>query len=158
MSMVNLCSILWTLGLAASHLQPANEFKCVRLQENGVLDGDTIKVEIPSVHPILTRMSIRVYGVQAPEVHSKDACELKRGFEAKAFVQNELKDAKRIDIVNLKWGKFAGRILGDVIYDGKNLREALTANNLVIEYYGKKKPEVNWCGDLPVIQSQRTLP
>jgi endonuclease YncB( thermonuclease family) len=62
-------------------------------------------------------------------------------------VEAELKHAKRIDLrVNFKdkFDKY-GRLLADVLYDGKNLRDVLVKNHLAVEYFGKKKQSVDWC-------------
>ena len=37
------------------------------------------------------------------------------------------------------WDKFGGRVLGDLIVDGKSLRQLLLDNGYAREYYGDKK-------------------
>jgi endonuclease YncB( thermonuclease family) len=41
------------------------------------------------------------------------------------------------------WDKFGGRILGDIILDGKSVRAGLIANGFAREYYGEAKG--TWC-------------
>ena len=41
------------------------------------------------------------------------------------------------------WDKFGGRVLGDLIIDGKSLRQLLLDNGYAREYYGDKKQSWN---------------
>jgi endonuclease YncB( thermonuclease family) len=52
-------------------------------------------------------------------------------------------NGKVIKVAIYKWDKFGGRVLGDVIIDGKSLRHALIAKGYAREYYGDKKE--SWC-------------
>jgi len=54
-----------------------------------------------------------------------------------------IKKGKSIKIAISDWDKFGGRVLGDVIVDGKSLRRELIANGHAREYYGEKKQ--SWC-------------
>ncbi len=107
-------------------------------------DGDTITFNISYLHPIIgENISVRVNGIDTPEI--KGRCE-KEKIDArivKTFVNSELKNAKTIDLVNINREKYF-RILADVIYDGKNLKQELIKNGLAIEYNGGTKLK-NWC-------------
>jgi endonuclease YncB( thermonuclease family) len=50
---------------------------------------------------------------------------------------------KKIQIAISDWDKFGGRVLGDVLVDGKSLRVALIQNGYAREYYGLAKE--SWC-------------
>ena len=52
-------------------------------------------------------------------------------------------NGKVIKVAIYKWDKFGGRVLGDVIIDGKSLRHALIEKGYAREYYGDKKE--SWC-------------
>jgi endonuclease YncB( thermonuclease family) len=41
------------------------------------------------------------------------------------------------------WDKFGGRVLGDIILNGKSLREMLIANGYARAYFGEAKQ--SWC-------------
>ena len=55
-----------------------HNFRCVRYIKN--YDADTITFEIPLVHPLLGKnISIRVNGVDTPEIRTKNKCEKEKG-------------------------------------------------------------------------------
>jgi endonuclease YncB( thermonuclease family) len=111
-----------------------------------VVDGDTIKFEAPWVpDPIKKEMSVRIYGVDTPEKGWRGKCEKEKaaGAAATKFAKDLVKNAKSIKIAISAWDKFGGRVLGDVIVDGKSLRKELIANGHAREYYGEKKQ--SWC-------------
>lgn len=99
-------------------------------------DGDTITFNYGKV---------RVLGVDTGEMKSKRPCEAQHGRVAQVFVEKELKNARRITLTNHgKRDKF-GRILANVEYDGKNLKEVLLTNNLAVPYVPKYRQKVDWC-------------
>jgi endonuclease YncB( thermonuclease family) len=86
-------------------------------------DGDTVTVEIRR------RFSVRIRGIDTPELKEKG------GKEARDFVKSELPVNKEVTVViptnnplNLMDVNSFGRIVGDVWYDGKNLKEELEKN------------------------------
>lgn len=99
-------------------------------------DGDTITFDIGKV---------RVIGVDTAELRSKKPCEKEFGIIARDFVKKELTGAKRIYLTNHGKRDIYGRILANVHYDGKDLKEVLLSQNLAIAYVPKKKRKVNWC-------------
>lgn len=118
-------------------------FRCVKYMRN--YDADTITFDIPQVHPLLGKaIAIRVNGVDTPEIKTKNKCEKDAGRNAKRLVENLLKRAKRIDLMNVKRGKYF-RIVADVIIDGQNLTDYLLKNQLAYAYDGGTKKKVNWC-------------
>ena len=101
------------------------------------------------VHPIIgKKINIRLNGVDTPEIRTKSKCEKTKARTARKLVGNLLKNAKRIDLKNIKRGKYF-RIAADIEYDGKNLASILIKNKLAYEYYGGKKKKgwgsVNKC-------------
>lgn len=141
---------LLSILLAVFILAPATakEVKMVEYdwKVTKVVDGDTVKFEAPWVpDPIKKEMSIRVYGVDTPEKGWRGQCdkEKKAGDAATAFTKDMIKKGKSIKIAISDWDKFGGRVLGDVIVDGKSLRKELIANGHAREYYGEKKQ--SWC-------------
>lgn len=120
-----------------------NSFKCVKFVKN--YDADTITFDIPNVHPLIGRnISVRVNGVDAPEIRTKNSCEKEKARNAKKLVTNLLKNGKRIDLINIKKGKYF-RIVADVIIDGKSLNMYLIKNGLAYSYDGGKKKKIDWC-------------
>lgn len=111
-----------------------------------VKDGDTVEFEAkflpPPLKPVL---SVRVYGVDTPEKGSRAKCteEAKKGEEATAFTKKAVAEAKQVKVALMSWDKFGGRVLGDVILDGKSLREQLIEKGLARAYFGDAKQ--SWC-------------
>lgn len=127
-------------------------FRCVKYIKN--YDADTVTFKIPSVHPLLGEdINIRVTGVDTPEIRTKNKCEKEKGRFAKKLVQNLLKNAKRIDLVNVERGKYF-RIVADVMIDGKSLSYYILKNGLGVTYDGGKKKQVDWCQPVREIASQ----
>lgn len=120
-----------------------DELRCVAFVNN--YDGDTITVEIPGVHALLGREAkVRVRGIDTPEVKGKSPCEKDAARAARNLVEAELKRAQRIDLKHVEKDKYF-RILADVSYDGKDLREILIKNRLANPYDGGTKAKTDWC-------------
>lgn len=113
----------------------------------GVVDGDTVAVDIKEMPAkFRTNIKIRIYGVDTPESKAYLAgCaeEVAMGLKAKEFVKHKLENAKTVDYVLQKNDKYAGRILGDVIIDGKPLSTMLINGGYARAYFGDKKK--SWC-------------
>ena len=105
-----------------------NNLRCVKYVRN--YDADTVTFNIPKVHPLLgKKVNIRVSGVDTPEIRTKNKCEKEKARNAKKLVANLFKHAKRIDLENIKRGKYF-RIVADVIIDGKSLTYYLTVTKV----------------------------
>ncbi|NDD82990.1 hypothetical protein EBZ38_01725 [bacterium] len=111
-----------------------------------VIDGDTVAIEAKWVPaPLKPEISIRIYGVDTPEVKGRAQCQTEAilGAKASEYTKKLVSGAKDKKVVLLKWDKYGGRILGDIILDNKSLREALIQNGYAKEYYGDAK--TSWC-------------
>ena len=108
-------------------------------------DGDTITVNINNVHPIIGKeISVRVYGIDTPEIRTKNMCEKKKAVEAKLLVKELLVNADNIEIRDIKRDKYF-RIVGKVYADGVSVGEMLLKKKLAYPYYGKTKSNIDWC-------------
>ena len=87
-----------------------------------VYDGDTIKVQAEIWPGITWAGSVRVLGVDTPEIRGKCPEEKAAAIAAREFVKLTIRKHSIGDEVvlhNVKLGKFAGRVLADVeFYDG----------------------------------------
>jgi endonuclease YncB( thermonuclease family) len=127
---------------ACSH--DATTLRCVKFLKN--YDADTITFDVPGVHPLIgEKISVRVNGIDAPEIRGKNDCEKRSAKAAKNLIENILKRSKKIDLVNVGRDKYF-RILADVRVDGQDLKEVLLRNGLAYEYHGETKKKVDWCG------------
>lgn len=108
-----------------------------------VYDGDTFYVTIKGWPPIIgSHISVRVKGIDTPEIKGQCTKEIQQARKAKQFTVSFLRNAKSIQLKNMTRDKYF-RINADVYADNKNLAEALMDNGLAVEYKGKKKQ--NWC-------------
>ena len=88
-------------------------------------DGDTITFNLPGLHPIIDeKISIRVNGIDTPEIKGKCEKEKYDAKQAKVMVADILKDAELIVLKNMERGKYF-RIAADVFVDGENLADML---------------------------------
>ena len=111
-----------------------------------VIDGDTVAFQadfLPA--PLKKELSIRVFGVDTPEKGFRAQCpsEAQRGEAATAFTKQAIATSQKRQIVLMDWDKYGGRVLGDIILDGRSLRQGLIANGFAREYYGEAK--TSWC-------------
>ena len=111
-----------------------------------VIDGDTVAFQAPFLPaPLKQELSIRVFGVDTPEKGFRSQCpsENQRGQAATAFTKAQINASTKRQIILMDWDKYGGRVLGDVILDGKSLRQLLIFNGYAREYYGEAKQ--SWC-------------
>jgi endonuclease YncB( thermonuclease family) len=108
-----------------------------------VYDGDTFRVNIDSLPPIVGRnIPIRVNGVDTPEIRGKCPYEKNLALKARDFVRDKLANAKEIKLTNLQRGKYF-RVVANVLVDGFSLEQELLDKELAYEYSGGKK--LSWC-------------
>ena len=111
-----------------------------------VIDGDTVAFQANWLpEPLKKELSIRVFGVDTPEKSFRAKCpgEAARGEAATAFTKKIINASTKRQIILMDWDKYGGRVLGDVILDGKSLRQQLIAQGFAREYYGEAK--TSWC-------------
>jgi micrococcal nuclease len=112
-----------------------------------VYDGDTITIasKLPYDSSPLYRLSVRLNGIDTPEIKGKDISEeekheaiLVRDFLSKLILN------KFVRLENIETEKY-GRILADVYIDNIHLNELLIKERYAVKYDGgtKKKP-ISW--------------
>jgi endonuclease YncB( thermonuclease family) len=111
-----------------------------------VSDGDTIVISarfLPA--PLKPELAVRIYGVDTPEKGHRAQCpqENARGLAATEFTKAAIANSRQRQVTLYAWDKFGGRVLGDIILDGKSLRQGLIANGFAREYFGEAK--TSWC-------------
>lgn len=118
-------------------------FRCVQYIRN--YDADTVTVSIPDVHPLIGReISVRVKGVDTPEIKGKTECEKQLASTAQKMVAGMLSTARQIDLVALERDKYF-RVLSDVQFDGRSLSAYLLEQKLAYPYDGGAKSKIDWC-------------
>lgn len=109
-------------------------------------DGDTVVISAPFLPaPLKPELAVRIFGVDTPEKGFRAQCpqEDQRGQAATQFTKNAVAASQKRQVTLYAWDKFGGRVLGDIILDGKSLRQGLIANGFAREYYGDAKQ--SWC-------------
>jgi micrococcal nuclease len=145
--------LLQTTTLFAHCVHDAKTFRCVEYLKN--YDADTITVKIPDVHPLIgERVSVRVLGIDAPEIKTANKCEKEKARTAQKLVANILKHAKKISLEDVARDKYF-RILARVQVDGQDLSALLIKNGLAVPYDGKTKSVVDWCKTVRDIASKK---
>lgn len=110
-----------------------------------VIDGDTFQMHIPCLPPALARVAIRVRGIDTPERGAKARCaDERRAAEAAAAFTTRFLMLGTLQLENLGWDKYGGRIDADVSVDGQSLGAALRDANLAKTCSGGPRPD--WCG------------
>jgi len=129
---------------ASSGVAANKRFDDVVVSEvTSIYDADTFRVNIDSWPDIIgSRMSVRVLGVDAPEIRGKCDSEKKAARLAKKFTVGFLRDGAKIELRNIQRGKYF-RILAEVYVDGINLAEGLIKAKHARPYEGGKR--MGWC-------------
>lgn len=129
-----------------------------------VYDGDTITIAamLPYEDSILYRFSVRINGIDCPEIRTKDKVEKTYALMAKSLIMEKAMD-KIVSLENVQTEKY-GRILADVICDGESLGDILLNARLAIKYDGgTKKTPNNWAkyyshGEVEEIKKDKKVP
>jgi micrococcal nuclease len=110
-----------------------------------VHDGDTFEVIVPDLPAPLQRVGIRVRGVDAPEMEGRAKCAAERVLanQAREFTVAFLAGGK-LQLEDLAWDKYGGRIDARVLVNGKDLAPALIAAGLGHPFNGDGK-RAGWC-------------
>ena len=140
-----LIALLATFAVTA-HAAKEPEMVVYDFKLTRVVDGDTVEFAAPFLPaPLPPKLAVRVFGVDTPEKGARAKCEseAKRGADATAFTKKVITEAKTARVALIGWDKFGGRVLGDIILDGKSLRKMLIDNGFAREYYGEAK--TSWC-------------
>lgn len=97
----------------------------------GVVDGDTIDVDIDLGFNVSFSQRVRLAGIDTPESRTSDKAEKVLGLESKEYLKSKLKDAKSVVIKTEKpdSSEKYGRILGWLYID----ENTISINDQMIE-------------------------
>ena len=108
-----------------------------------VYDGDTITVDADPWPGLTIRTNVRIGGIDTPE--RVGGCPDSRALAllARDLLIEQLDQAEIITIVDPRHGQYAGRVVAQVLADGRPVSEALLAAGLARPYDGGGRRA--WC-------------
>ena len=110
-----------------------------------VTDGDTIKVDAFPWPRITIRVSVRIDGIDTPEIRGKCEREKEMALAARDAVV-ELVGGGKVVLGNVRHGKYAGRVVARVVLpDGREVGEEMLRRGLARSYDGRGRRK-GWCG------------
>ncbi len=90
---------------------------------------------------LTARTSVRVAGVDTPEIRGKCQTEKDLAIRARDFVRVTV--GATVQLTNIRHDVYAGRVVADVWVDGQKLSALLIAKNLGRPYHGGRRE--GWC-------------
>ncbi len=107
-----------------------------------VYDGDTLFAHVKGHDPIDKKPTgIRIRGIDTPEIRDKRPAVKKKALKAKAFVESEIKKARKVHLYNISMKDKYGRMLANVFCDRKDIAKMLLEKRLAKRYDGGRKPK-----------------
>jgi len=110
-----------------------------------VYDADTVTIALQWNNDIY-KVKCRLLGIDSAEKRTKNQNEKKVALDATKWLQNLILN-KIIWVKCGKWGKYGGRMLGELYLDTKDIKTSSSINNLIVKngfayhYDGKKKKQ-----------------
>lgn len=110
---------------------------------HGCYDGDTCTISIPTLPSLFgDRLSLRLAGIDTPEMKGKCDQEKMLALQAKAFLTQHLEQAQDIQIELVARDKYF-RVLALIVADGLDLADEMVKAGLANAYGGGTKQR--WC-------------
>ena len=109
-----------------------------------VIDGDTVRVTVRIWHDQDVHTSIRLRGIDTPELRARCARERELALAAKAALVEMLPAGSTITLTNLRPDKYGGRFDADArTADGRDPAAELIAQGHARAYGGEAR--LGWC-------------
>ena len=111
-----------------------------------VYDGDTFTVRVFAWPDLTIRVSVRVAGIDTPEIRGKCHEEKVKALAAKAYTMGAV--GQYVSLYDIRKGKYAGRVIARVeTQDGHDLGALLIVEGLARFYKGGTRK--GWCSGDP---------
>tara|TARA_R100000030_G_scaffold79591_3_gene62464 strand:- start:406 stop:858 length:453 start_codon:yes stop_codon:yes gene_type:complete len=136
-------AIFLTIVLIAFNVLADSFLNMREFRGNVCYDGDTCYVLAPTLPEPLQKMSVRILGIDTPEMRAECAEEKKLALKGRELANKMFRSAEKIIFDNLKWDKYGGRVLADVYLDGKSYKDEIINAGLARPYDGGTKE--SWC-------------
>jgi endonuclease YncB( thermonuclease family) len=133
------------LSLGACHYEAqAQTSRSYTYDVVDIYDGDTFYIRMDGLPPELSRIGVRVRGVDTPEMRGKCEFEKRNAAGAKLYTTRMIRLAgNKVTLTNLKWDKYGGRVDADVYVNGRNLAQDLIMQSYARPYVGGARK--GWC-------------
>ena len=104
-----------------------------------VYDGDTITIAsvLPNTTEPIYRFSIRLNGIDTPEIRGKTEEEKELAIQVRDVLAEKIY-GKMVELRNVGNEKY-GRVLAEIYLDGENINQWLVDENFAVAYDGGKK-------------------
>lgn len=109
----------------------------------GNYDGDTISVRAWIWPRQSVETSVRLAGIDAPELRGRCESEKQAALSARDRLNALLSQARRIELHDIELDKYGGRVLARVVADGQDVAAALTVEGHARPYAGDTRK--GWC-------------
>ncbi len=106
-------------------------------------DGDTLYVNAHPWPGMTIYTAVRLLGIDTPESGWRAKCEREKVLAQKAKARLQELVSEGITLTNVRFGKYAGRVLADVITPSGNVADILIAEGHGRPYAGGKRG--SWC-------------
>lgn len=136
-------AVFFTVALIAFNALADDFLNMREFRGNVCYDGDTCYVIASTLPEPLQKMSVRILGIDTPEMRAECAEEKKLALKGREFANKMFRAAEKIEFANLKWDKYGGRVLVDVYLDGKLYKDEIINAGLARPYDGGTKE--SWC-------------
>ena len=104
-----------------------------------VIDGDTFVAEARIWPGQSVRVSVRIRGIDAPEMRSRCAVEKDAAIQARDALEKLVGEGS-VRLFNIGGGKYYGRVLADVANaDGREIAPVLLGRDMVRAYDGGRR-------------------
>jgi micrococcal nuclease len=109
-----------------------------------VYDGDTITVAaFLKGDPECYKFQVRLNGIDSPEMRGSSENEKKHAIISRNALSDQI--LNQIITLDVKGNEKYGRLLADVLYNGKNMNEWMVQNGYAVKYDGgTKKRDTKW--------------
>jgi endonuclease YncB( thermonuclease family) len=108
------------------------------------LDGDTLEVSARIWLGQQVETKVRLYGIDAPELHGDCEEERAKARAARAWLEARVAGSA-VRLVDVRFDKYGGRVLARVLDgEGRDVGAALVSEGLARAYDGRRREP--WCG------------
>ena len=132
--LVGVMALLVVLGDARAH----DAGPSAKALVTSVYDGDTFRAKVQVWPGLSWEGSVRVAGLDTPELRSRNPKEKVLARAAREFAKR-LVEGHTVELRNVRLGKYAGRVIADVFYRSQSLAKAVIGAGHGRAYDGGKR-------------------